>query len=239
MRQTVCLQIDGITLTGSKGDTILDVAKANDIFIPTLCAKQGLSPAGACRLCVVEVKGVPRLLASCVTAVEEDMEVTTQTARLTKCRRMMLELLLAERNHICAVCVSNGHCELQTLTQQLGVSHTRFVYRYPNLDVDATHERFMHDPNRCILCGRCVRACEEVEGARTWGFTERGVHCELQPDLMQTWGASGTCTGCGKCVQVCPTGAISEKGKSVGEMAKQEEMVPRLMTMRVSDEGPS
>jgi bidirectional [NiFe] hydrogenase diaphorase subunit len=226
------LTIDGKPVGAEESETILDAAADADITIPTLCHLQGLSDVGACRLCLVEVVGIPKLLPACVTAVSEGMEVRTQTERLRKYRRMILELLFAERNHVCAVCVANGHCDLQSLAQQHGMTHVRFPYLYPKVSVDASHERFVLDHNRCILCTRCVRVCDEVEGAHTWDVMGRGTNSRVITDLNQPWGTSDTCTSCGKCVHVCPTGALFEKGKSVAEMRKRREFLPYLTRMR-------
>jgi bidirectional [NiFe] hydrogenase diaphorase subunit len=226
------LKIDGRDVSARGEDTILDVAKDNGIEIPTLCQLDGLSNIGACRLCLVEIKGVNKLLPACVTRVYEGMEVSTTSDRLKKYRQMILEMLFAERNHICSVCVSNGHCELQGLAQKQGMTHVRFPYLYPECVVDATHRRFVIDHNRCILCTRCVRICDEVEGAHTWDVMGRGTRARIITDLNQAWGNSSSCTSCGKCVQVCPTGALSEKGKSVGEMTKEREFLPYLTVMR-------
>ncbi len=119
-------KIDGLDVSARENETILHVAQENGIFIPTLCQVNGLSSVGACRLCLVEVKGRPKLLPACTTPAEEGLEVVTQSEQLSKYRRMILELLFSERNHICAVCVSNGHCDLQDLAQKLGMTHVRF-----------------------------------------------------------------------------------------------------------------
>ena len=226
------LNIDGHDVSARQDETILDVARQNNIFIPRLCELAGLSTIGACRLCLVEVKGSNRLLPACVTRVEEGMEVATKSERLDGYRRAILELLFVERNHVCSVCVSNGHCELQTLAQKLDITHVHFPYRYPIERVDASHERFVVDHNRCILCGRCVRVCDEIEGAHTWDVMGRGIDSVVITDLNQPWGQSETCTGCGKCVHVCPTGALSEKGRSVAEMLKRRQFLPYLTLMR-------
>jgi bidirectional [NiFe] hydrogenase diaphorase subunit len=160
------------------------------------------------------------------------MEVTTESPRLREYRRMMIEMLFAEGNHICAVCVANGHCELQNKAVQLGVDHVRLPYMYPDQLVDASHERYAYDGNRCIKCTRCVRICEEYEGAQTWGMKGRGIKTEMITDLDEPWGDSMTCTSCGKCVQVCPTGALFLKGKSVTEMIKHREFLPYLAVMK-------
>jgi bidirectional [NiFe] hydrogenase diaphorase subunit len=226
------LKIDGRDVSAREDETILTVARNNGISIPTLCHLDGLSERGACRLCIVEIKGVPRLLPSCVTLVREDMEVTTNSERVNDYRRKILELLFTERNHVCSVCVSNGHCDLQALTVDLGMTHVHYDYLYPSKSVDASHPRFSIDHNRCVLCVRCVRVCDEIEGAHTWDLTGRGINSQVITDLNQPWGSSETCTGCGKCVHVCPTGALSEKGKSVAEMTKRRQFLPYLQLMR-------
>jgi bidirectional [NiFe] hydrogenase diaphorase subunit len=226
------LVIDGRDVSARAGETIMDVARENGIFIPALCHLEGLTAIGACRLCLVEVKGANKLLPACVTQVQEGMEVTTASERLADYRRTILELFFSERNHVCSVCVSNGNCELQGLSQTLEMTHVNFPYLYPKLSVDASHERFVIDHNRCILCTRCVRVCDEIEGAHTWDVMGRGIDCRVITDLNQPWGASETCTSCGKCVHVCPTGALSDKGKSVAEMSKRRQFLPYLTLMR-------
>ncbi len=229
-------KIDDRDVSAREGETILEVARENGIFIPTLCYMKGLTAIGACRLCMVEIAGRPKLFPSCVTRVEEGIQVITQSERLSKYRNTILELIFSERNHICSVCVSNGHCELQNLAQKLGITHIRVPYRFPNLDVDASHDRFIMDHNRCILCTRCIRVCDEIEGAHTWDIMGRGVEARIISDLSQPWGTSETCTGCGKCVNVCPTGALVEKGKSASEMAKRQQFLPYLTLMREEKE---
>lgn len=225
------LVIDGNNVSARAGQTILEVAGENGIEIPTLCHLDGLSDVGACRLCVVEIKGLNKLLPACVATVEEGMEVSTQNERLQKHRRTILELLFAERNHICSVCVANGHCELQSLAQSQGVTHVRVPYRNPELTVDASHERFTADHNRCILCTRCVRVCAEIEGAHVWDVMGRGIDSMIITDLHEEWGKS-SCTRCGKCVQVCPTGALFDKSKIGSDHPKYPDFLPYLNLMR-------
>src|SRR5579884_350633 len=131
------LVIDGRDVSARETETILEAAQEEGIFIPTMCRLEGLSEVGACRLCLVEVKGVSKLLPACVTRVEEGMEVTTQTGRLDRYRRTLLEFLFAEGNHICSVCVANGHCELQSMAERLGMDHVRVPYVSPRRRVDA------------------------------------------------------------------------------------------------------
>jgi len=225
------LIIDGEEVSALRGQTILEVAREHDINIPTLCHLEGLSDVGACRLCLVEIKGSNKLLPACVATVFEGMEVSTNTERLQKHRRMILEMLFAERNHICSVCVSNGHCELQTLGQEQGLTHIRLPYRNPQLKVDASHERFTVDHNRCVLCMRCVRVCAEIEGAHIWDVMGRGINSTVITDLNDEWGHSA-CTRCGKCVQVCPTGALFDKSKIGSDHPKYPDFLPFLNMMR-------
>jgi bidirectional [NiFe] hydrogenase diaphorase subunit len=175
--RVVTLNIDGQDLSAREDETIIEVCRENKIPIPSLCYLDGLSVWGACRLCVVEVAGQMRLLAACSTRVTEGMQVTTNSERLQRYRRTIVELLFAERNHVCSVCVSNGHCELQTLAQRCGVDHVRVPYRQARYEVDSSHEMFRLDHNRCVLCTRCVRVCDEIEGAHTWDVMGRGSDC--------------------------------------------------------------
>ncbi|HLI05498.1 MAG TPA: bidirectional hydrogenase complex protein HoxU [Ktedonobacteraceae bacterium] len=228
--KTLC--IDGRDVSARETETLLEAAQEEGMFIPTMCHLEGLSEVGACRLCLVEVKGVSKLLPACVTRVEEGMEVYTRSERLDRYRRTVLEFFFAEGNHICSVCVANGHCELQSMAQRLGVDHVRVPYISPRRQLDASHERFLLDPNLCILCTRCVRVCDEIEGAHTWDVMGRGIASRVITDLNEPWGESTSCTSCGKCVQVCPTGALVEKGKSVAESVKHPEFLPYLKRMR-------
>jgi bidirectional [NiFe] hydrogenase diaphorase subunit len=228
----VTLRINGKELSARDDQTIMEAAEENGINIPALCHIDGLTDVGACRLCVVEIQGNPRLLPACVTRVTEGMEVETETEKLRDYRRLILSMLFTERNHICSVCVSNGHCELQNLAIACGLEHVQLPYRNPKLTLDASHERFVHDPNRCVLCTRCVRVCEEIEGAHTWDLMGRGIETRVITDMHEAWGDSESCTRCGKCVNVCPTGALFEKGKSVAEMSKHRQFLPYLTLMR-------
>jgi bidirectional [NiFe] hydrogenase diaphorase subunit len=232
LAEKVKVRIDGEVISAEAGQTILEVARANDKYIPALCYMEGLSPVGACRLCMVEVQGVAKLVPACTTPVQEGQSVTTTNPQIQAYRKMVLELLLVERNHVCSVCVSSGHCELQTLAQEQGVTHVRYPYNFPKLAVDTTHPRFVLDHNRCILCSRCVRTCAEIEGAHVWDFSARGINTRLVSELQRPWGEATSCTSCGKCVQACPTGAMAEKGWGVEEMTKNKEIVSRLTSMR-------
>ncbi|MCU0835143.1 MAG: bidirectional hydrogenase complex protein HoxU [Chromatiaceae bacterium] len=230
--RVVTLKIDGQDVSAREDETIIEVARENRVPIPSLCYLEGLSVWGACRLCVVEIAGTDRLLAACSTRVTEGMQVITNSERLQRYRRTIVELLFAERNHVCSVCVSNGHCELQTLAQRCGVDHVKVPYRHARYEVDSSHDLFRLDHNRCVLCTRCVRVCDEIEGAHTWDVMGRGTDCRVITDLARPWGDSGSCTSCGKCVQVCPTGALVRHGTSVGEMTKDLKFLPYLSRRR-------
>lgn len=228
----ITLNIDGKDVSAREDETILHVARDNKIDIPTLCFLEGLTGWGACRMCLIEIAGSPKLLPACVTRVAENMVIKTDTPRLRHYRKMILEMLFAERNHICSVCVSNGNCELQSLAQRCGVDHVHLRYRYPQLELDSSHDLFRLDHNRCVLCTRCVRVCDEIEGAHTWDVAGRGIDACVITDLSTPWGDSDSCTSCGKCVQICPTGALTQKGTAVSEMHKRRAFLPYLTRMR-------
>lgn len=228
----ITMTINDELVSGREGQTLLELIRERGIDLPTLCHLEGLEARGGCRLCMVEMQGSNRLLAACTTPAQEGMIIYTHSERLVKYRRMLLELLFSERNHVCAVCVMNGRCELQAEAAAIGMDHVRYDYLTPDLPIDASHQRYVIDHNRCILCTRCVRVCDSVEGAHTWDVMGRGVNSQVITDLAQPWGTSRSCTSCGKCVQVCPTGALTQKGRAAGEQRKRREFLPYLTIMR-------
>ncbi len=226
------LYVDGKPVSAGEGETLLDVCRENGVELPTLCHLDGLSDVGACRLCLVEVKGSNKLLPACTTRATEGMEVTTDSERLRRYRRQIVELLFAERNHVCAVCVANGNCPLQAVARQVGMDHVGYEYQHPATELDASHPRFVLDHARCILCTRCVRVCDEIEGAHTWDVAARGSLSRLITDLAQPWGKSDSCTSCGKCVNVCPTGALFEKERAATGIRKNSEFLTYIKNAR-------
>jgi bidirectional [NiFe] hydrogenase diaphorase subunit len=228
----VTLTLNGELVSAREGETLLQTIRERGIDLPTLCHLDGISERGGCRLCVVDLAGARNPVPACVTTVQEGMVIETHTDTLRDYRKMILELLFAERNHVCAVCVVNGNCELQTAAAEAGMDHIRFDYLHPDLPMDASHDRFVLDHNRCILCTRCVRVCTEIEGAHTWDVMSRGIGTRVITDLNTPWGDSDTCTSCGKCVQACPTGALFHKGSSVSEMEKQPNFLKWIVSGR-------
>ena len=233
MPENISIRIDGEYVPAQDGQTILEVARAGGKYIPTLCWLAGTSSVGACRLCIVEVAGVGRLLPACTTPVQDGMSVTTNSEKLTQYRRIAIEFLFSERNHQCAVCVSNNHCELQAMAQRLGRDPCALSVRLPE-----ARRWTSLIPATCwtTIAASCARAAfasaTEVEGAHVWDVSSRGIRSMIVCDMNRPWAQSSSCTNCGKCVQVCPTGALAEKGFAVDEMVKQDRNVSRLTARR-------
>ena len=206
----ISLTINGKEVKGKEGDTILEICQANGIDVPTLCHLEGLSDVGACRMCVVEIERERRPVPSCTYPARDGLVVKTSTEQLEKYRRQILELILTERNHFCMFCERSGDCELQKLAYRYQVDNVRYPYCFPSLPVDSLSEYLVIDHNRCILCGRCIRACSEVAASHTLDFGQRGWQTVVSADLDQSLGES-SCLSCGACVQACPTGAIFSK----------------------------
>lgn len=206
----VNIVINGKTCEAEEGSILLDACEENGFPIPHLCYKKGLSSVGICRLCLVKVRGMRGLVPSCSTKVTEGMKIITEDEEINELRRLNLEMLLSEHEHSCLTCESNGHCELQDLIYPLGIDKIRFPVNKEIKPIDDSSEVIIRDPNRCILCGRCVRACAEIAGRNILEFTDRGpklsVEAGLNEPLSQT-----ECVSCGACVQACPTGALTEK----------------------------
>jgi len=206
----VKLTIDGKEVTTSSNNTILMAARQAKIHIPTLCYHPRLPVSGACRVCVVEVEGRPALVASCAMPVAEGMVVHTRTERVMRARKLVVDLLLSSGDHNCLLCQSNGSCELQDLAYELGIETLRFPVESPGYPKDTSNAMIERDLNKCILCGRCVRACNEVQVNEVIDFGYRGGKSKIVTAWDLPYGES-ECVFCGECVSVCPTGALTER----------------------------
>jgi formate dehydrogenase major subunit len=225
-KKSITLTIDGTTCAATEGQTILEVARAHGVYIPTLCYLKELTPWGGCRMCIVELAGSPKIVLACTTPVTPNSNVITNSPRLENLRKATLELLFSERNHICPICPSNkGDCGLQHQGYVHGVTGVRYPYLYPAQPVDLTAKYFGMDHNRCILCTRCVRTCDELEGPHTLDVGNRGIRNRVIVDMNITFGKSTTCTSCGACVANCPTGALFDKASAFrGSLASCEQV---------------
>ena len=206
----VHITMDGIPLQIPDGFFVLEAARHANIRIPTLCNLADLSPVGACRLCLVKIEGQSILAAACVQPVVDGMVVHTHTQEVLEARKTMLELLLANHPTDCLSCVRNLNCELQTLAAELGIKKNRFqgaMRRYP---LDDANEFIVRDNEKCILCGRCVRTCQELQGCHVLDFSQRGFDSKVTPAFDTATAESG-CVFCGACVSACPVGALTEK----------------------------
>jgi len=228
---TVRLKIDGVEVSVPEGTMILKAAKDNGIIIPTLCSLEGLTPYGGCRLCLIEISGSPKLFPACITPVSSGMEVTTNSEKLKEYRKMVIQMLLAERTHICSVCVANEHCELQAMANKLGVDHVTLERNFSSDKVDSTHDFLVIDRNRCILCTRCIRVCDQIEGVHTLDLKLRGKDSQVIMDLDENWRNSCSCTSCRKCAKVCPVGAIYIEGEAI-EHTKYKDIAEFILARR-------
>jgi predicted molibdopterin-dependent oxidoreductase YjgC len=210
MSDRVNVTIDGRAVEAVKGETILELARRNGIHIPTLCYHPRLPIVGACRVCVVEVEGARTLVASCAFPVEQEgMVIKTNTERVLQARRLVIELLLSSGDHNCLLCESNGQCELQDLVYELKIERPRFTAQSPGYALDDSNPMIYRDLNKCILCGRCVRGCNEVQVNQVIDFGYRGGRTKIVTAADRSYGDSN-CVFCGECVQLCPVGALVE-----------------------------
>lgn len=206
----ILITIDGRQLEAKPGQTILEVAKENGIYIPTLCYYAATRVVGACRVCVVEVENSRTLVASCAMPVSPGMVVKTDTPRVRESQKLVVELLWSAGDHNCLVCESNGQCELQDLIYWLKIEKPRFKIEAPGYPLEKTNTMIQRDLNKCVLCGRCIRACNEIQVNEVLDFFERGSKMKVGPAFDADY-IDSNCVFCGACVDACPTGAIVNK----------------------------
>ena len=204
------IEVNGRTVEAQKGEMLLATLRRARVEVPTLCHVDGLTPTGACRLCVVEVAGVAGLVPSCAYPVSEGMQVETHSSRAVRARKTIIELLLADHPDDCLYCVRNGNCQLQTLAETHGIRQRRFAGSKSEGKLDISSPAIERDPDKCILCGRCVRVCEEIQGVAAIDFAGRGSKTSIATAFNEGMNIS-SCIYCGQCVKVCPTGALREQ----------------------------
>ena len=216
------LTIDGKQVEVEEGTTVLEAAQKLDIEIPTLCHDPRLKPYGACRLCVVEIEGMRKPVTSCTTPAANGMEVQTKSQKLYRLRKTAVELLLSDHPNDCMTCIGTGDCKLQELAYAYGIRENRFAGAMRDHNTVDANAFITREQNKCVMCGLCVRVCEEVQGVGAIGFAERGFEAKVIPPF----GHDLNCEFCGQCVSVCPTGALSGRiwsGKPRMEGVKETE----------------
>jgi iron-only hydrogenase group A len=206
------LTINKIKVNAEEGMTILDAAKSAGIAVPTLCHMKNLFPTGACRICSVEVEGQRGLIPSCAYPVYEGMVVDTNSPRVRKARKTIVELLIENHPQDCLICVRNKNCELQDMSAHYGVREHRYAGESKDHAIDISSPSMERDPAKCILCGRCVRVCNEIQQVGAIDFTKRGFQSIVTTPYNKGLNISD-CILCGQCILVCPTAALREKGQ--------------------------
>ena len=213
VEETVDIEIDGMPATVKAGTTILRAARESGIDIPRLCATDSLKPFGSCRMCVVEVEGRKGYPASCTTPVEPGMQIRTQTEQVARLRRNVMELYISDHPLDCLTCSANGDCELQDVAGAVGLREVRYGMDGENhldMPIDDSNPYFSFDPSKCIVCSRCVRACDEVQGTFALTIEGRGFESKVSASIGETF-LDSECVSCGACIQACPTATLMEK----------------------------
>jgi NADH dehydrogenase/NADH:ubiquinone oxidoreductase subunit G len=204
------IQVNNKKIKAEKGETILTALNRNGIIIPTLCRMKEFTPTGACRMCVVEVEGRERLVTACSQPVEEWMIIYTHSPRVIKARKTIVELLLSKHPDDCLYCDRNLNCELQRLAEELNIRERRIRGKKIKPKLDQSSSSIVRELSKCIMCGRCVRVCEEIITATSLDFINKGQQTHVGTSMDKDFNFS-SCINCGQCVQVCPTGALHEK----------------------------
>jgi iron-only hydrogenase group A len=221
------IEINGQTVSARRGETILSVLNRTGIRVPTLCNLAGFTPTGSCRMCVVEVEGMPGLVTACSHPVEEWMKIHTHSPRVMKARKTVVELLLANHPDDCLYCDRSGKCELQDLASELNIKERHYRHRKTSVLTDRNCNSIERDPSKCILCGRCIRVCDEVIGVSAIEIVGRGSKSLIGTTQNKGLNAQA-CVKCGQCIMVCPTAALKEKNsyQSVIDALNNKELFP-------------
>ena len=232
--ETITLTVNGRDvkdrkIVGKKGQTVLEVCRDNGIYIPTLCHHPQMPPYGGCRLCIVQIDNMRGMPPACTTPAVDGMVVNTHTESVVRVRKTVLELLLAYGDHNCLLCDSNGDCELQNLVYEHQIEHIRFKTDFVPKPKDDSSPMIVRDHNKCVLCGRCVRACLNLQMNGAIDIAERGSNAYIAT-FNNTSLMDSVCVNCGQCVEVCPVGALTEKkAKGLGR-ARSEEHTSELQS---------
>ena len=207
--ETINLTINGQAVIADRGDSVLQAARKAGIYIPTLCEHPDLRPEGLCRVCLVQIEGSPALQPACVFPASEGMVVNTDTHTVREARRTTVQLLLSNHPDDCLACVRNGSCELQALAQELGIKDRRYAGEKNEFVEDDTSGAIVRDPEKCVLCRRCIRVCEDIQGVGAINVLERGWKSHVAPAFSMSL-SEAACVYCGQCIDRCPTGALRE-----------------------------
>jgi len=205
------IEVNNKRLTARKGDTLLEVLRRGGINVPTLCHMKDMFPSGSCRMCVVELENTGKLVPSCSFPATPDMKIKTHSPRVVEARKTIVELLQSNHPDDCLYCVRNENCELQKLSRELHITERRFRGSKTTFHLDRSSASIIRDPDKCILCGRCVRVCEEIMGVSAIDYIGRGSKTHIGTAFDKGLNTS-SCINCGQCIMVCPTGALHEKG---------------------------
>ncbi len=209
---TITFTIDGQTIEGRAGQSIMDAADQAGIYIPRLCDVEGLHPQGSCRVCTVKANG--RSTASCTQPIEEGLEVENETRELRNYRRDLVRMLFHEGNHLCPICEASGNCELQAMAYRLGITQaSKFPYLQPVRPLDASHPDIALDTNRCIRCGRCIRASKDIDGKHVFGYVGRGIEKQVGVNGSKLSKTNVSIEDYAISPDVCPVGCIIRKGE--------------------------
>ena len=208
MAEKIKITIDGIDVPAETGQTILEAADAAGIYIPRLCAHPDLKPIGSCRVCTVIVDGRPQ--AACVKPVADGMEIQNNTPELLEHRRNLIDMMFVEGNHFCMFCEKSGNCELQAMAYRFGITAPQYPFQFPEKDVDGSHPDILLDHNRCIMCARCVRASQELDGKNVFQSIGRGFERKIGVNGEKAL-ADTDMSADDRAADVCPVGCIIKK----------------------------